>query len=138
MIDHSIVSVLWIVDWLVCCLSLIGWLRKIDFHLYKISFLCPISLLFVFSEGKPEPEKIFVPVPIPIYCPTPLAMYSLPIPTVLPVPVPIPIPIFIPTTKKNANSILKQIKVSVVCLVRWGRKIKVLEVLFSKVFFNEF
>ncbi|KAL4233534.1 hypothetical protein ACF0H5_008215 [Mactra antiquata] len=62
------------------------------------------------TDGKAEPDKLPVPVPVPIYCPTPLAMYSLPTPILIPVPVPIPVPIFIPTTKKSANSILKQIK----------------------------
>ncbi|XP_053396279.1 zinc finger MYM-type protein 3-like isoform X5 [Mercenaria mercenaria] len=62
------------------------------------------------TEGKSEPEKYLIPVPVPLYCPTPLAMYSVPVPVPFPVPVPVPVPVFIPTTKKSANSILKQIK----------------------------
>ncbi|XP_052808872.1 zinc finger MYM-type protein 4-like isoform X2 [Mya arenaria] len=59
---------------------------------------------------KGAPEKALIPVPVPIYCPTPLFKYAMPTPIFVPIPVPIPVPIFIPTTKKSANSILKQIK----------------------------
>ncbi|XP_041353937.1 zinc finger MYM-type protein 3-like isoform X2 [Gigantopelta aegis] len=56
--------------------------------------------------GKP----VLIPIPVPIYIPTPLAMYAAPTPQFIPIPIPIPIPIFIPTTKKSAAKILKQIK----------------------------
>ncbi|XP_052241686.1 uncharacterized protein LOC127851818 isoform X3 [Dreissena polymorpha] len=62
------------------------------------------------QTDKSEPDRYFIPVPVPIYVPTPLSMYSMPTPILVPVPVPVPVPIFIPTTKKSATSILKQIK----------------------------
>ncbi|XP_076444640.1 uncharacterized protein LOC143282766 isoform X2 [Babylonia areolata] len=60
------------------------------------------------DEVKQKPA--LVPVPIPVYMPAPMAMYSAPAPTPIFVPIPIPVPIFIPTTRKSANGILKQIK----------------------------
>ena len=58
-----------------------------------------------------EGGKVIVPVPVPVYIPVPMAFYKVPQPYPLPIPVPIPVPYFIPTTKKNADSILKHIKV---------------------------
>ena len=58
-----------------------------------------------------SPKQVLVPVPVPIYVPVPVHMYSTPVPYPLPVPVPIPVPCFIPTTRKSADGILKQIKV---------------------------
>ena len=58
-----------------------------------------------------EPKKMIVPVPIPIYVPVPMGMYNHPMPYPVPMPIPIPVPCFIPTTKKNADKILKHVKV---------------------------
>ena len=57
--------------------------------------------------GKP----VLIPVPVPIYVPVPMRMYTTPVPHPMPIPVPIPFPCFIPTTKKNTESILKHVKV---------------------------
>ncbi|XP_013409611.1 zinc finger MYM-type protein 2 [Lingula anatina] len=62
------------------------------------------------TDKDKEPKSMIVPVPVPIYVPVPMAMYTYPTPYPLPIPVPIPVPCFIPTTKKSADSILKQIK----------------------------
>ncbi|XP_070190114.1 zinc finger MYM-type protein 2-like [Littorina saxatilis] len=60
------------------------------------------------DEVKEKPA--LVPIPVPIYLPAPMAMYTAPAPTPIFIPIPIPVPIFIPTTRKSANGILKQIK----------------------------
>ncbi len=71
-----------------------------------------IYLVGKFSDdGDLEGGKVIVPVPVPVYIPVPMAFYKVPQPYPLPIPVPIPVPYFIPTTKKNADSILKHIKV---------------------------
>ncbi|XP_061176722.1 zinc finger MYM-type protein 4-like isoform X2 [Saccostrea echinata] len=59
---------------------------------------------------KSEPDKVILPVPIPFYVPVPMTMYTQPTPVPFPLPVPIPVPCFIPTTRKSADGILKQIK----------------------------
>ncbi|XP_067674196.1 zinc finger MYM-type protein 3-like isoform X2 [Haliotis asinina] len=57
-------------------------------------------------QGKP----VLIPVPVPVYVPCPMAMYAAPTPQMVAIPIPIPVPIFIPTAKKTADKILKQIK----------------------------
>ncbi|CAH1799597.1 unnamed protein product, partial [Owenia fusiformis] len=57
-----------------------------------------------------NPKLLVIPVPVPIYVPVPMAMYNHPVPFPLPIPIPVPVPQFIPTSKKNADSILKHVK----------------------------
>ena len=71
-----------------------------------------LVVLLVADEVKDKP--VLIPVPIPVYLPTPMALYTAPTPTPIFIPVPIPVPIFIPTTRKSANGIMKQIKVGAV------------------------
>lgn len=53
-------------------------------------------------------RKILIPVPVPIYVPVPCAIWSLPFQMPFPVPLPIPTPVFIPTTRKSAEDIMKE------------------------------
>ena len=89
------------------CLVLVqtsGW------GLFVFEFLLLVGLLLaVADEVKDKP--VLIPVPIPVYLPTPMALYTAPAPTPIFIPVPIPVPIFIPTTRKSASGIMKQIKV---------------------------
>lgn len=55
-------------------------------------------------------ESKVIPIPVPIYVPAPMWMYSMPCPTPFPFPLPVPVPIFVPTTRKSANGIMKEIK----------------------------
>ncbi|XP_076466800.1 zinc finger MYM-type protein 3-like [Babylonia areolata] len=62
------------------------------------------------QTDKVEEKPALIPVPVPIYMPAPMAMYSAPAPTPIFIPIPIPVPVFIPTTRKSANGIMKQIQ----------------------------
>ena len=62
-------------------------------------------------------KPTLIPVPIPIYVPVPMAMYNIPVPYPVPLPIPVPVPCFIPTSRKSADGILKQIKVRLIDVV---------------------
>lgn len=58
-------------------------------------------------------KPVLIPVPVPYFVPVPMVMYTTPTPYPVPMPIPVPVPMFIPTTRKSADGILKQIKVGV-------------------------
>lgn len=63
------------------------------------------------TQTEEEEKKVaIVPIPVPIYVPAPLHMFSMPYPVPVPFPLPIPVPVFVPTTRRSAEHILKDIQ----------------------------